>query len=240
MSQNREQSESAGDLLRREGWRRVRLWAYAVIGMFCVVLLYMWWLLGTLVFGLIASILLLGILSYETAVRIKEARRTFVAGAEGEELVDQRLRALADRGWRYRNNVPKPGGGDIDHMLWGPRGVFVIETKATRGRVALEAGRLTFDRHLPEKDFLQQTYANALAIRDHLSRELGRRVWVVAVLCLTEAFIENYRIDIAHPPVHVVKVERFLEFIQDYTDTQPLNDATIQQIAEAMDRFSAA
>jgi hypothetical protein len=108
MSQNREQSESAGDLLRREGWRRVRLWAYAVIGMFCVVLLYMWWLLGTLVFGLIASILLLGILSYETAVRIKEARRTFVAGAEGEELVDQRLRALVDRGWRYRNNIPKP------------------------------------------------------------------------------------------------------------------------------------
>jgi hypothetical protein len=163
-----------------------------------------------------------------------EIRRTFVAGAEGEVLVEQRLRALADCGWKYRSNLPKPDGGDIDHVLWGPRGVFVIETKALRGRVTVEAGRLTFDRSMPNRDPVHQAYANALVIRDYLTKPLGRRVWVVSVLSLTEAFIENYRIDMTSPPVHVVKMERLLALIENYDNARPLATQTVQRISEAI------
>src|SRR5450830_1731837 len=39
------------------------------------------------------------------------------------------------------------GYGDIDHVVIGPTGAFVVETKSTRGDVSLDtAGRLTIDR----------------------------------------------------------------------------------------------
>lgn len=34
--------------------------------------------------------------------------------------------------------------------------------------------------------------------------------------------------------VHVVKVERLLALVEGYQDTRPLDEATIQQVTEAM------
>ncbi len=225
----------AGEHLRREAWRRVRPWAHLTAGILVASFLYLWWILGTRVFIFISLLLLLGMIADEAFRRTKAVRRTFVAGAEAEELVGQRLHALAVRGWRHLNNVSKLDGGDVDHVLWGPRGIFVIETKSIRGTVAVESGRLTFGRYMPEKDFVQQTYRNTLLVRDHLTRELERRTWVVGVLCLTDAFIDKYRIDIERPPVHIVKVERLMKLVEQYGDTSPLNEATIQRVTAAME-----
>jgi hypothetical protein len=68
-------------------------------------------------------------------------------------------------------------------------------------------------------------------------RELSRRQWVVAVVCLTEAFLDGYRLDISQPPVHVVKVERLIEFLESYDDTRPLTETQIRQLGDALDRL---
>ncbi|MEV0525811.1 nuclease-related domain-containing protein [Streptomyces sp. NPDC050439] len=36
---------------------------------------------------------------------------------------------LSSYGWRVLHGVPKANGGDIDHLLIGPGGVFSINTK---------------------------------------------------------------------------------------------------------------
>ena len=65
----------------------------------------------------------------------ERARRE--AGRRGERLVADRLRALCGRGRYYLfNNLPEPEVGDVDHLVVGPCGLVVVETKANRGEVS--------------------------------------------------------------------------------------------------------
>lgn len=70
---------------------------------------------------------------YETLARQAEA---WAAGAAGERAVARRLRrarraeVLSDRAWPGRRS-------NLDHVVVAPSGVFVIDTKAYRGRVEL-------------------------------------------------------------------------------------------------------
>jgi hypothetical protein len=52
-------------------------------------------------------------------------------GANSEDSVRRRLRALQARGWQVRHGVAWAGGGDIDHLATSPNGLLtaVIETK---------------------------------------------------------------------------------------------------------------
>ena len=229
------ETQLPGDHLRNEAIRRIR-WPFLLVTLVVLaVLAFLWSQFGPLVPSVIVSIAAAVLAVLWLITRMRNLNRTFITGAEAEELVGQRLQSLVARGWRFLNNVPKPGGGDVDHVLWGPKGIFVIETKAHRGAVALESGRLTFNRTLPRADFVQQTYANTLYVRDLLCEKLGRRVWIVSVLCLTDAFIESYRIDLEHPPVHVVKVERLIEFVEGYRSARSLAPEDIERIGQVLD-----
>ena len=70
---------------------------------------------------------------YETLARQAEA---WAAGAAGERAVARRLgrarraEVLSDRAWPGRRS-------NLDHVVVAPSGVFVIDTKAYRGRVEL-------------------------------------------------------------------------------------------------------
>ncbi|MGW4024446.1 nuclease-related domain-containing protein [Streptomyces sp. NPDC005009] len=54
-------------------------------------------------------------------------------GLEGERRVGRELERLTVLGWRVLHGVEKSNGGDIDHLLIGPGGVFTINTKTHRG-----------------------------------------------------------------------------------------------------------
>ncbi|WP_087883130.1 nuclease-related domain-containing protein [Streptomyces alboflavus] len=58
---------------------------------------------------------------------------SWYVGLEGERRVGRELERLASRGWRVLHGVPKSNGGDIDHLLIGPGGVFSINTKCHQG-----------------------------------------------------------------------------------------------------------
>ncbi len=57
------------------------------------------------------------------------------AGLRGQELLAQVLHALDDR-YYLLNKLQLPGWpDDVDHILVGPNGIFVLETKHHRGRI---------------------------------------------------------------------------------------------------------
>ncbi|WP_344393623.1 nuclease-related domain-containing protein [Streptomyces vastus] len=58
---------------------------------------------------------------------------SWYAGLEGEQRVGRELQRLSAQGWRVLHGVPKGNGGDIDHLLIGPGGVFSINTKHHQG-----------------------------------------------------------------------------------------------------------
>ncbi|MFD9521100.1 nuclease-related domain-containing protein [Streptomyces sp. NPDC059979] len=58
---------------------------------------------------------------------------SWYAGLEGERRVGRELERLSPLGWRVLHGIEKGNGGDIDHVLIGPGGVFSINTKNHRG-----------------------------------------------------------------------------------------------------------
>ena len=96
-------------------------------------------------------------------------------GAEGEEHVGKLLEALVERGWRPIHDVSL-GRGNIDHVLIGPGGLFTIETKSHRGRLAV--ARL-------DPAMLKQAYAQ---------RKLVERITgmpVEALLVFSNAYLDR-------------------------------------------------
>ncbi|MEU3958858.1 nuclease-related domain-containing protein [Streptomyces buecherae] len=58
---------------------------------------------------------------------------SWYTGLEGERRVGRELARLSAFGWRVLHGIEKSNGGDIDHLLIGPGGVFSINTKNHQG-----------------------------------------------------------------------------------------------------------
>src|SRR5690349_14253550 len=64
-------------------------------------------------------------------------------GAEGERLAGRRLDGLAEAGFVVLHDRRAPGyGGNLDHVVIGPTGVWAVETKALRGKVEIDGDEL--------------------------------------------------------------------------------------------------
>jgi hypothetical protein len=71
---------------------------------------------------------------------VTEARRK---GAIGEEFVGSRLDKLAKQGFVVLHDRAIPGSrANIDHLVIGPTGVFVVDPKNYSGRITLSRGML--------------------------------------------------------------------------------------------------
>jgi hypothetical protein len=111
-------------------------------------------------------------------------------GAEGEQKTACALRPLLREGWVLLNDLPR-SFGNIDHVLIGPPGVFMLETKNLSGVVSVADDAVTV-RWLEEPD---DGYVNdsigrrARGTAAELSRALGPRgPWVQAVVVLWARF----------------------------------------------------
>jgi hypothetical protein len=63
-------------------------------------------------------------------------------GAEGEKATAMALRPLTRRGWTLLHDLDT-GYGNLDHVLVGPAGVFVLESKNLNGIVSVRHGVLS-------------------------------------------------------------------------------------------------
>jgi Nuclease-related domain len=70
-------------------------------------------------------------------------------GAGGERCTARLLSPLERQGWAVLHDLALPGSrANIDHLVIGPGGVFVIDSKQYRGRLQLDpSGRLWHDRY---------------------------------------------------------------------------------------------
>jgi hypothetical protein len=70
-------------------------------------------------------------------------------GAVGERRTARRLAALERQGWAVLHDLALPGSrANIDHLVIGPGGVFVIDSKQYPGRLQLDgSGRLWHGRY---------------------------------------------------------------------------------------------
>ncbi len=116
-------------------------------------------------------------------------------GIVGEERVAELLTELEPEGYRALHDLDI-GRGDADHVLIGPAGVFVIETKAWQGRFYPKRGRLMFNQRSAD-EVVSQVTAAALAVKRRLERQ-GIDVWVQAVIASTLARVSKTPLRLGH------------------------------------------
>ena len=120
--------------------------------------------------------------------RCRRRVEAFFKGAAGEEEVG-RLLARLPAGYHVFHSLDAGGGvtmwrgGDIDHVVVGPCGVFVIETKSWRGPVTLENGAIHLNGRLPRRAPLEQARKAAAVLRARLGRAGLIGVPLTPVVC---------------------------------------------------------
>lgn len=62
----------------------------------------------------------------------------WATGAEGRRRTDQVLCTLDRAAWQVAGRIPLPGGGHVDHLVVGPGGVFLLDSRAWHGVVTVD------------------------------------------------------------------------------------------------------
>ena len=152
-------------------------------------------------------------------------------GLEGEQSVAAELSHLNDE-FLLLNDVMLPGGrGNIDHILIGPTGVFVFETKNYSGKYVCYGDRWFFQGvrqkyDVPSVSAQAKNNAHTLASLLHTS---GFTVDVNPVIVFTHSSVQLW---LHYPTVPVLKLGAVCNFLLTQQPRFQLSGPYSQRVAE--------
>lgn len=153
-------------------------------------------------------------------------------GAFGEEATGKQLKKLEREGWVVLHDL-QHGRGNVDHVLVGPGGVFVLDSKRTDGRVVVERGTVIVTR-LDDPDLRYQHMGTphllGLARETHDRVLAGSRInqWVTPVMVWWAEFPQR----VVEERCAYVHGEELIAWLRS-RPTQ-IAEARVQQVAEAV------
>jgi hypothetical protein len=152
-------------------------------------------------------------------------------GKRGEEAVTEILRESLPDDYVLLNDLVLPNGrGNIDHLVIGPNGIFVIETKNYSGRIKC-FGDQWFVNGRRSKSVSRQAKGNAMAVRDHLRDVFGARRMSLPYINAVVVFVKpNGRLDLNGPTVPVLTTDKLVGFISSYQSRTQIAQETTSAI----------
>ena len=146
------------------------------------------------------------------------------SGIEAENLVIQHLSNLDDN-YLLINDIKLPNSyGNIDHIVLGPKGIFVLETKNYNGLITCNGddwrvyygiwGIIGYDLKSPSK----QVKRNALKIKQIIDRESQKifkkplKIWVEGIVVFTNP---NVELHLSNTTVPVLRVDELCSYIKN-------------------------
>jgi hypothetical protein len=132
-------------------------------------------------------------------LNLLERRANYRLGYEGERFVGEELSRLIVLGFEIYHDVPFEGF-NIDHVLVGPRGVFIVETKTRRKPMDVDGKkvfRVQFDGQSllwpksTDSHGIHQAKNNAKTLATWLSSATGDSVRVTPILTLPGWLVER-------------------------------------------------
>jgi hypothetical protein len=144
------------------------------------------------------------VVGWRLRFRPSEQARTWQRGATGERHTAHLLRRLTRDGFVVFHDLAVPGNtsANIDHLVIGPSGVFVIDSKQWTGSVHQSADELAWHNHYR----LDRTLETVRWEAETMSRLLGTRV--AALLCVHGAHVQGGGMDtqgVAIVPAHLLR-----------------------------------
>lgn len=162
---------------------------------------------------------------------------SFLKGARGEEWVARALSFLPASYRVYHGLTSADGklGSDYDHVVVGPTGIFLIETKSWNGRITVRDGRVLYDGIEPDRPPLDQVKNAAAQLRKELREQGAQKAEVYPVLCFAQGQIQDGRTGAAG--VLICTADLLCELLREKSDEPP--SRTVQeQVIYYLDRRS--
>src|SRR5688572_25639270 len=125
-------------------------------------------------------------------------------GAHGERRTARLLERLTRDGYVVFHDLPVPGNtsANVDHLVIGPTGVFIIDSKQWTGSVHQGADGLVWHNHYP----LDRTLETVRWEAETLGRLLGTRIY--PLLCVHGAHVHGgglHAQGVAIVPAHLLR-----------------------------------
>jgi hypothetical protein len=134
---------------------------------------------------LTASLAVVGAVGWRLRYRASAEASAWRKGARGERRTARRLRRLVRRGYVAFHDLGMPGSrANIDHLLIGPSGVFVIDSKQYTGRIQQTPDGHVWHNYYPLDEQLRTVRDEARAVETILG------VSVIPLLCVHGASVQ--------------------------------------------------
>lgn len=155
----------------------------------------------------------------------------FIKGAKGEEWVAHELAFLSAEYTIF--NGLRLGGGkqNFDHIIVGPAGVFVVETKNWKGSVEFRDGRLYAGGKEPSRPPLKQVKAATAELAVYMDDAGCGDIPVHAVLCFLGTELPEDVMNVNG--VVVCTGQRLIDVLQETFD-EPVVNALREQVVHEL------
>jgi len=153
-------------------------------------------------------------------------------GSWGEQATAKALGDLEHEGWTVLHDLPA-GRGNVDHIVIGPGGVFLLDSKRLSGSVLVRDGVVTVSR--PDDPDLTYQHTGAVHLL-HLARQTHDRIlaatrintWVAPVMVLWADFPQGE----AEDRCAYVHGDRIAEWLR--SKPQTIAPQRVRQVADAV------
>lgn len=149
-------------------------------------------------------------------------------GRLGERLVTNLLRRLPDDYWLVNDVMLGCSRGNVDHVLIGPCGVVVIETKRLAGRIRCWGDEWSVNGH-SRGSISKQVNSGASAVRSVLVKLYPDLRWVESIIVFTRPLCQ---LDVNHAKAVVVRYSELLQVVLDLAMKHRMVPAVAARLAE--------
>jgi Nuclease-related domain len=154
-------------------------------------------------YGGLVGLAAAALVGWRLRFRPSEQARTWQRGAHGERRTARLLDRLTRDGFVVFHDLAVPGSpANVDHLVIGPTGVFVIDSKQWTGSVQQGADGLAWHNHYP----LDRTLETVRWEAQQVGRLLGTRI--TALLCVHGAHVQGgglHAQGVAIVPAHLLR-----------------------------------
>ena len=197
------------------------------------------YLFATLGLLMIPLAYVLGIYSYRTYL-------IWNSGLEGERAVNRELDRLPDTYSGQSGVVLQSNRGDIDHVVVGPNGIFVIESKNYGGNISCDGDQWRKTRRITNEKSIESTIGspsrqvkrNAKVLKDFLLERQyeafggpAPHLWLHAILVFTNP---RATLELKDPTVDVVQLSDLVDAILSAKSPYCLTPETVRLISETI------
>jgi len=155
----------------------------------------------------------------------------FLKGAKGEEWVAHELAFLSSE-YTVFNGLRLVGGKqNFDHIIVGPAGVFVVETKNWKGSVEFRDGKLYASGKEPSRPPLKQVKAATAELVEFLDDSGKGGIPVHSVLCFVSTELPEEIMNVNG--VVVCAGARLIGVLQEIFG-EPISESTREQVVEEL------